>query len=50
MRNHYLTASAQGSLAGLIRDHDWASTSLGPMSSWPTQLKCAVDIAIPSGA
>jgi PAS domain S-box-containing protein len=50
MRNHYLTASAHGSLAGLIRDHDWASTSLGPMSSWPTQLKCAVDIAIPSGA
>nr|WP_245304057.1 PAS domain S-box protein [Agrobacterium bohemicum] len=34
----------------MIRNHDWATTSLGPMSSWPSQLKCAVDLAIPSGA
>jgi PAS domain S-box-containing protein len=40
----------QGELAALIRRYDWAGTSLGPMSSWPTQLRCAVDIALPSRA
>ncbi|GGG07374.1 hypothetical protein GCM10010924_40180 [Rhizobium wenxiniae] len=42
--------SDQGSLINIIRDYDWASTGLGPMSSWPAPLKCAVDIAILSGA
>ncbi|WP_455273692.1 sensor histidine kinase [Rhizobium herbae] len=50
MHNHDPATSNQGSMAGIIRNYDWASTSLGPMSSWPSQLKCAVDIAIPSGA
>ncbi|WP_276122492.1 PAS domain S-box protein [Pararhizobium qamdonense] len=50
MHNHNPATSDQGSLADIIRDYDWASTSLGPMSSWPAQLKCAVDIIIPSGA
>jgi PAS domain S-box-containing protein len=40
----------QGELAALIRRYDWAGTSLGPMSSWPIQLRCAVDIALPSRA
>ncbi|MBY3179530.1 PAS domain S-box protein [Rhizobium leguminosarum] len=40
----------QGELAALIRRYDWASTSLGPVSSWPIQLRCAVDIALPSRA
>ncbi|MBY5460457.1 PAS domain S-box protein [Rhizobium leguminosarum] len=40
----------QGELAALIRRYDWAGTSLGPMSSWPIQLRCAVDITLPSRA
>ncbi|MGV1822535.1 PAS domain S-box protein [Agrobacterium tumefaciens] len=50
MHNHGPATPNHGSMADIIRNHDWASTSLGPMSSWPPQLKCAVDIAIPSGA
>ncbi|MFS2041837.1 sensor histidine kinase [Agrobacterium tumefaciens] len=50
MHNHGPATPNNGSMADIIRNHDWASTSLGPMSSWPPQLKCAVDIAIPSGA
>ncbi|KXG87234.1 sensor histidine kinase [Agrobacterium bohemicum] len=50
MANHNPVISDQVSLANMIRNHDWATTSLGPMSSWPSQLKCAVDLAIPSGA
>jgi PAS domain S-box-containing protein len=37
-------------MAELIRDYDWATTSLGPISSWPIPLKCAVDLALPSQA
>ncbi|MBY2942924.1 PAS domain S-box protein [Rhizobium leguminosarum] len=40
----------QGELAALILRCDWANTSLGPVSSWPIQLRCAVDIALPSRA
>ena len=50
MANHNPVISDQVSLANMIRNHDWATTSLGPMSSWPSQLKCAVDLVIPSGA
>jgi PAS domain S-box-containing protein len=50
MHNQDPAASDQGSFANLIRRFEWVNTSLGPMSSWPPQLKCAVDIAIPSGA
>jgi PAS domain S-box-containing protein len=50
MNNHGPATPDHGSMADIIRNHDWASTSLGPVSSWPPQLKCAVDIAIPSGA
>jgi|EndMetStandDraft_4_1072995.scaffolds.fasta_scaffold00600_19 PAS domain S-box-containing protein len=50
MHSHSPAASGQSQLADMIRQYDWASTSLGPMSSWPSQLKCAVDISIPSGA
>ena len=42
--------AADQTLADMICNYDWASTGLGPTWSWPPQLKCAVDIAIPSGA
>ncbi|KAA3506236.1 PAS domain S-box protein [Agrobacterium vitis] len=50
MHDHKPDTSDQRSLADIIRNYDWENTSLGPMSSWPVQLKCAVDMAIPSGA
>lgn len=37
-------------MAALIASYDWASTSLGAVSSWPIQLKCAVDLALPAQA
>ena len=37
-------------MATLIRENDWAATSLGPMIEWPGALKCAVDLALPSHA
>jgi hypothetical protein len=37
-----------GELAALVRDFDWAATSLGPMASWPQSLKTAVDIVLRS--
>lgn len=47
---HNRNVPLPGSLAELIHAFDWSSTSLGPVSSWSVQLKCAVDMAIPSGA
>jgi PAS domain S-box-containing protein len=35
-------------LAGLIRDFDWASTSLGPIESWPQSLRAIVAMIINS--
>nr|WP_249159664.1 ATP-binding protein [Bradyrhizobium tropiciagri] len=35
-------------LAGLLRSHDWASTSLGPPATWPDSLKTAVRIMLTS--
>lgn len=42
--------STLGNMATLIRDYDWAGTSLGPMSEWPIALRCSVDLALPSQA
>jgi hypothetical protein len=35
-------------LAGLMRTHDWASTSLGAPDSWPQSLRTAVSIMLTS--
>lgn len=35
-------------LAGLIKDFDWASTSIGPPETWPDSLKTAVRIMLTS--
>lgn len=32
----------RGAMADLIRDHDWASTPLGPIDAWPADLRFAV--------
>lgn len=50
MHGHNPIISDLRSMAEIIHNYDWASTSLGPMSSWPLQLRCAIDIALPSGA
>jgi GAF domain-containing protein len=38
-----------GEMAALIRAHDWATTSLGPIEVWPQGLRTAVDICLDSG-
>ena len=48
MLDHAAAPVRSGEMAALIRGYDWAGTSLGPMSAWPVQLRCAVDIALPS--
>jgi len=35
-----------GEMSARIRSYDWNSTALGPMASWPTQLKSAVDLLL----
>ncbi|WP_395670231.1 ATP-binding protein [Phenylobacterium sp.] len=37
-----------GELGALIRNHDWANTSLGPPETWPQSLKTAVSIMLTS--
>lgn len=44
------TVHSQSEMAKLIRNHDWASTSLGPIGAWPPSLRFAVDLALPSHA
>ncbi len=39
-------ASAGGEAARLIRDHDWASTPLGPIDTWPQSLKTTIGLVI----
>ena len=39
-------SSAQGPVARLIRRHDWASTPLGPIETWPQSLKTATGLLI----
>ena len=38
--------SGSGEMAGLIRSHDWAQTSLGEPVSWPQSLKTLVDVML----
>lgn len=37
-----------GETGALIRDHDWSSTSLGPLASWPQSLQTATGLIIRS--
>ncbi len=45
-----MAAATTTDLAELIRTHDWASTSLGQMQQWPTCLRIAIDLMLPSTA
>ena len=40
--------SGGGELGALIRQFDWAATSLGPIEAWPQSLKTATDILLRS--
>ena len=42
----FLDSSSE--MAALIRAHDWASTSLGPISSWPQSLRTTVSLCLAS--
>ncbi|MDD0976985.1 hybrid sensor histidine kinase/response regulator [Pseudomonas fontis] len=37
-----------GGMSEAVRNHDWASTALGPMHLWPTSLRIAVDMLLAS--
>ena len=37
---------AGGGMAALIRAHDWGATPLGPIETWPSDLKLAVALAL----
>ena len=39
-----------GEMARLIRAREWATTPLGPLSTWPQSLRSAVSILLPSRA
>jgi GAF domain-containing protein len=39
-----------GEVGALVRAHDWASTPLGPIESWPPALRTAVDLTLASPA
>ncbi|KAA2236691.1 GAF domain-containing hybrid sensor histidine kinase/response regulator [Salinarimonas soli] len=40
------TCPAGGGMAARIRGHDWAATPLGPLPSWPSTLRSALDLCL----
>jgi len=37
---------SSGEAAALIRNYDWASTPIGPISAWPQSLKTTVGLML----
>jgi hypothetical protein len=35
-----------GIMVARVRHHDWASTSLGPIATWPQSLKSLVNLVL----
>ena len=46
MKHPFLTGGRQ--LGTLIENHDWASTGLGPIESWPAALRTTVALMLQS--
>ncbi|SCZ87449.1 BZ3500_MvSof-1268-A1-R1_Chr2-2g04915 [Microbotryum saponariae] len=46
--NQYLRLLGQTSMGRMIRDFDWSSTSIGPISSWPPELKTTLSNVLAS--
>ncbi|MEJ0063806.1 MAG: ATP-binding protein [Alphaproteobacteria bacterium] len=44
--DHEAWPASQGPLAALIREYDWANTSLGPIDGWSDTMKSAIDLAL----
>ncbi|GAA6013850.1 hypothetical protein JCM10207_008212 [Rhodosporidiobolus poonsookiae] len=42
VRDPYLKALGNSEMARRIREHDWSKTAVGPISSWPRELKTMV--------
>jgi PAS domain S-box-containing protein len=42
--------SGGGEMGALVRGHDWASTPLGPIQSWPQSLRSALAISLRSAS
>ena len=42
----YLFLPGGGEMGALVRSHDWAATSLGPITAWPQSLKTVVGTAL----
>jgi PAS domain S-box-containing protein len=40
---------SKGEMAGRVREHDWGSTSLGPIDGWPQCLKTVVEMLLSNG-
>lgn len=40
--------AGEGDMAGMVREHDWASTPLGPIETWPVELKSTVSLVLGS--
>jgi two-component sensor histidine kinase/PAS domain-containing protein len=46
--NRDVDAIGESQMAGLMRDHNWAKTPLGPAEHWPQSLKTAAGICLES--
>jgi PAS domain S-box-containing protein len=44
----HLFLSGGGALAGLIADHDWRGTSMGPIDDWPPHVRAATSLMLRS--
>jgi PAS domain-containing protein len=40
--------AGEGEMARLVREHDWATTPLGPIEAWPQHLRTLVDLVLAS--
>lgn len=41
--------AGEGKMARRVRDHDWSATPIGPIESWPPELRSTVDLMLDHG-